>query len=124
MKRKACMLLLIIGSLFVLTCQGCSGKPVINQRDSSIDQADLEAVNEYIVDSGANEISPDDAEDINKLGLYENKDTGEIKTIWQLVVDYVYNAKSGEPEFLGYSIKFENSSFSLEDNETWDYIGS
>jgi hypothetical protein len=125
MKQKAYMhLLLILGLLFVLACQGCSGKPVINQGDSSINQDDLEAVNEYIVDNGANELSIDEAENINKLGLYKSKDTGEIKTIWQLVVDYVYSAQNGETESLGYSIKFENSSFSLENNETWEYIGS
>lgn len=124
MKQKVYLyLLLILCLLLVSVFQGCSAKPTISQ-NQTINQDDLKAVNDYITECGADDISLQNAEDINKLELYESKETHEIKTIWQLVVDYVRNTKNGDIASLGYSIVFEDSGFSLEDNDKWEYIGS
>ena len=117
MKQKVFLyLLLIMGLVLLFAFVGCE--------KSEISQDDLNVVNRYIADVGAEEMSFQDAESINKLALYKNKETHEIKTEWQLLVGFVRNEKSDNPVDLGYKIVFESGGYSMEDNDTWEYIGS
>ncbi|MGE5493756.1 MAG: hypothetical protein ACM3S4_00390 [Burkholderiales bacterium] len=121
-QKRYLIVFLIICLFIVQACQGCSAKPVLGQKQE-ISQDDLNTVNNYIAEVGADEISLQKAESINKLEIYENKETHETKTIWQLVVDFVRNEKSDNTVPLGYKIVFEPGGFGLEDNETWERIG-
>jgi hypothetical protein len=92
-------------------------------RQSEISREDLKLVNAYVSEAGADPISLETAEEINHW-LLQNTQTREIKTSWQLVVDYVRNEQGAEPEPLGYAIVFEGSSFGIEGNEVWEPVGA
>jgi len=121
-QKRHLIIFLIICLFIVQACLGCSAKSVPGQKHE-ISQEDLNLVNNYIAEIGADEISLQKAESINKLTIYENKETTEIKTIWQLLVDFVRNENSDDPVDFGYKIVFEPGGFGLEDNETWECIG-
>lgn len=89
---------------------------------STVSRADLKKVNRYIEERGAGTIQRWDAEYFGEH-VWENSETYEIKTTWELVVDFVDNAESEEPQDLGYVIVFDRAGFGIEENEVWERIG-
>lgn len=104
--------------LMMMTFAGCHTPPIA--------QNDLDTVNQYIADKGINKLSLEDAEKLTKYGLYQNRDTKEIRSLWQMIVDFVHNTKvqSDKQAPLGYTIVFGDKSISVEDNQCWENIGS
>ncbi len=93
-----------------------------NAEKAEISMDDYAMVNEYIRSVGANEIPVIALDGITNV-RFKNTVTNEIKNNWQLVVDYIRNETSEKKRELDYSIIFEDSCFSLEDNENWKCIG-
>ena len=119
MKRTIKPILLCIAALLMLLSFGGCGTP------SSINMSDLNAVNQYIENSTESIVlSVSEAEDLNKY-IYQNRNTKEIKTCWELVVDYIHNITSDDLTELDYSIVFyPDDLFSLEDaDQPWEMIG-
>ncbi len=113
MKRQVffCLIFLLMTALMMM---GCAPAPV--------DEHDLEKVNFYAQSAGAETIDLDVAEGMNQ-SFYRQTATGDVKTSWQLVVNYVINANSEEPEPLDYAIEFEGTSYTMNDQGTWEEIG-
>ncbi len=107
--------MLVAVMLLIAFCQGCGAK-------SNVSAGDLKRVNRYIDAQGAEKMDKRDAESMDRQ-LLQNKETREIKTAWELVVDFVDNAESEEPVDLGYAIVFDRASFSFEDNGVWEHVG-
>ncbi len=134
--RLLTTILLLIVLLFTACVGQTSDKPVVNAEQSKkaadvsvnefseqpeISVDDLNLVNEYVRNNGADEIMSASAEGLQSM-IYENKQTKEQKNAWQLVVDFVRNETSDNPKELDYMIGFDGSSFSVsEDN--WEFIG-
>ncbi len=105
-----CLMAVIFLSLAMV---GCTPAPV--------SEHDLEMVNFYAQSSGAEPISLDAAEEMNK-SLMKNTQTGDVKTSWQLLVDYVINANSEEHEPLDYEIVFDGETYTMTAESTWEKI--
>ncbi len=113
MKRR--VFFFLIAAFFSLPMMaGCAPAPV--------DEHDLEKVNFYAQSAGAEPIGLDAAEEMNEC-FYKQAATGDVKTSWELVVDYVVNANSEEPEPLDYAFEFDGESYALANDNTWERIG-
>lgn len=117
MKIRYLGLLYIMIILAFMAIQGCG-------QQSSVDSDDLAAFNQLALDSGAEVITLEKAEDLN-MYLYKNKTTDEIKSCWQLVVDYIHNTNSDEQSVMDYAVEFNKGGFdvSIKDNDTWEFLG-
>ena len=115
MNRKIYFFVLAAVLLSGMILQGCA-KP------SVIDSDDLKMVNDYIQSVEGDELPLEVAEGMSNHA-FENKNTGEVKTQWQLVLDFIQNENSESPKEMDYSIVFGNSSVAIEDNEAWEFIG-
>ncbi len=113
MKRRVFLFLIAI-VITSISMTACAPEPV--------SEHDLEMVNFYAQSSGAEPISLDAAEDMNK-SLMKNTQTGDVKTSWQLLVDYVINANSEEHEPLDYQIEFDGSTYTMNSENTWEKVG-
>ena len=114
MKRRVFVFLTIVFMTVTLPFMaGCAPAPV--------DEHDLEKVYFYAQSSGAEPIDLSSADDMNK-SLMKNAQTGDVKTSWQLLVDYVINANSEEPEPLDYAIEFIGTTYTMTDESTWERI--
>lgn len=112
MRRR--MVFFLIAALFSLPMiAGCAPEPV--------DEHDLEKVNFYAQSAGAEPIDLGVAKEMNDC-FYKQTATGDVKTSWELVVDYVVNANSEEPEPLDYAIEFKGVDYTVSDNNTWEEI--
>ncbi len=113
MKRRVFLCLMVV-LIPVLMMAGCAPAPV--------DEHELEKVNFYAQSAGADPIDIDVAEEMNDC-FYKQAATGDVKTSWELVVDYVINANSEEPETLDYAIEFDGTAYKMADENTWERIG-
>jgi hypothetical protein len=100
---------------------GLSGDWKRSEPPPEVTRADFDMVNGYLKEAGSQEIKLQDADNLNHF-LYEQIKTREIKTEWQLLVDYIKNEQSAQPAELDYSIEFDRDSM------TWDmgdreYVG-
>lgn len=112
MKRR--VLFLVVLMAVVLFMMACAPEPV--------SEHDLEMVNFYAQSSGAEPIALDAAEEMNK-SLMKNAQTGDVKTSWQLLVDYVINANSEEHEPLDYEIAFDGETYTMTAKSSWERVG-
>ena len=116
MNYKCCLIVLVL-LLTLLILMGC--EPSSEAAESGIEPDNLKLVNIYLMDLGSPEMSVDDAMAM-KHSLLDNSQTKEIKTDWQLLVDYIRNAQSDEPVTLDYGIEFGDGQFLM----TWVMYGS
>ena len=94
MRNKGHILLLLVAVvLLAAVCQGCGAK-------SAVSRADLKKVNAYIETQGAEKMDKKDAEDVSR-DIWRNRESGEVKATWEMIVDFVDNAKSETPQELG-----------------------
>ena len=112
MKRQVffCLIFLLMTALMMM---GCAPAPV--------DEHDLEKVNFYAQSAGADTIDLGVAEEMNQ-SFYKQVATGDVKTSWELVVNYVVNANSEEPEPMDYAIEFDGANYTVADENTWQKI--
>lgn len=117
MKRGIFLCVTVLMAVMLIFA-GCGSSSVVRADDLSM-------VNQYIREqgNGAKELTLQQGESVYKLELFENKETGEMKRSWELVVDYVRNEQSEAPAALDYRIEFDGGSFSLEDNVNWVSVG-
>ncbi len=78
-----------------LLCSGCA---------KGVSKTELELVNEFLVQSGAIEINPEDAADMNEPTM-KNMETGETVSSWQLLADYVRCLNNGNEPPSSYSVE-------------------
>ncbi len=119
MNYKYCVIVLVL-LLTMLILMGC--EPSSEAAESGIEPDDLKLVNSYLTDLGSPEMSVDDATAM-KHSLLENSHTKEIKTDWQLLVNYIRNAQSDEPVTLDYGIEFGGGQLSYDLGDVWEHIG-
>lgn len=117
MKRKMLMIpVFILVLLLAVTFSGCATPGVTWE--------DIGTVNKYLSEKGIKALSYDDADTLHRMAIYENKNTGEKKRYWQMVVDYVRNEENGRPLELGYTIVFDNNGMDMTNNTDWENIGA